>query len=245
MKKILTLIALLLLCQLTMAQKGKKGKSADGKDNKTEAISCNENAAQQNTKNTMILLETTLGNIKIELYNDTPVHSNNFVKLVKEGFYDGLLFHRVIEGFMIQGGDPNSRDAAAGARLGSGGPGYTLPAEIIPNHFHKRGAIAAARTGDQGNPMRRSSGSQFYIVHGTVTPAEQLQAYARYGFEFSEEQIEAYSTIGGAATLDAQYTVFGEVVEGMDIVDQIATAEKNGADRPKTDIKIVKASVIE
>ncbi len=240
MKKIFTLIALLLICQLGMAQKGKKkDKNAD----KTE-ISANTDT-QQNTKNTMILLETTLGNIKIELYNDTPVHSNNFVKLVKEGFYDGILFHRVIEGFMVQTGDPESKTATPGQRLGTGGPGYTLPAEIIPNHFHKRGAIAAARTGDQGNPMRRSSGSQFYIVHGTVTPETQLKAYARYGFEFSDEQIEAYSTIGGAATLDAQYTVFGEVVEGMDIVDQIATADKDGADRPKTDIKIIKATVIE
>lgn len=240
MKKILTLMLLLLVCQLTMAQKGKKkDKNAD----KTE-ISANSDT-KQNTKNTMILLETTKGNIKIELYNDTPVHSNNFVKLTKEGYYDGMLFHRVIEGFMIQGGDPDSKTAAPGERLGSGGPGYTLPAEIIPNHFHKRGAIAAARTGDQGNPMRRSSGSQFYIVHGQKTPASQLKAYSRYGFEFSDEQLKTYEEIGGAPTLDAQYTVFGEVVDGMEVVDMIATAQKDGADRPKEDIKIIKATVIE
>ncbi len=240
MKKILTLMLLLLVCQLTMAQKGKKKeKNAD----KTE-ISANTDT-QQNTKNTMILLETTKGNIKIELYNDTPVHSNNFVKLTKEGYYDGMLFHRVIEGFMIQGGDPDSKTAAPGERLGSGGPGYTLPAEIIPNHFHKRGAIAAARTGDQGNPMRRSSGSQFYIVHGQKTPASQLKAYSRYGFEFSDEQLKTYEEIGGAPTLDAQYTVFGEVVDGMEVVDMIASAQKDGADRPKEDIKIIKATAIE
>ncbi len=193
----------------------------------------------------MILLETSLGNIKIELYNDTPVHRDNFIKLVGEGFYDGILFHRVIEGFMVQTGDPESKTATKGARLGSGGPGYTLPAEIVPSHFHRRGAVAAARTGDQGNPMRRSSGSQFYIVHGQKTPASTLKQYSRYGFEFSQEQLKAYEEIGGAPTLDAQYTVFGEVVEGMDVVDKIATVEKDQADRPTTDVKIIKATVIQ
>jgi peptidyl-prolyl cis-trans isomerase B (cyclophilin B) len=233
---ILLVITMLMIPILSSAQKKHKSKNA-------EQQTVVEQQIKQNN-NTMILLETTLGNIKIELYGDTPVHSNNFKKLVEEGFYDGILFHRVIDGFMIQTGDPESKTATKGQRLGSGGPGYTLPAEIVPQHFHKRGAIAAARTGDQGNPMRRSSGSQFYIVHGTVTPAENLKAYARYGFEFSDEQLETYSTIGGAPTLDAQYTVFGEVVEGMDVVDQIATAEKDSADRPKSDIKIIKASVI-
>lgn len=200
--------------------------------------------AQKKSQNAMILLETSLGNIKIELFNDTPVHRDNFLKLVNDGFYNGVLFHRVIEGFMIQTGDPESKTAAKGDRLGSGGPGYTLPAEIVPSHFHKRGAIAAARTGDQGNPMRRSSGSQFYIVHGTKTPASTLKQYARYGFEFSDEQMKAYEEIGGAPTLDAQYTVFGEVIEGMDVVDKIATVEKDGADRPVEDVKIIKASVV-
>ncbi|MBQ9215045.1 MAG: peptidylprolyl isomerase [Bacteroidales bacterium] len=201
--------------------------------------------AQKKSKNIMILLETSLGNIKIELYNDTPVHRDNFIKLVGEGFYDGILFHRVIEGFMVQTGDPESKTATKGARLGSGGPCYTLPAEIVPSHFHKRGAVAAARTGDQGNPMRRSSGSQFYIVHGQKTPASTLKQYSRYGFEFSQDQLKAYEEIGGAPTLDAQYTVFGEVVEGMDVVDKIATVEKDQADRPTTDVKIIKATVIQ
>ncbi|MCR5453579.1 MAG: peptidylprolyl isomerase [Bacteroidales bacterium] len=238
MKKILLVItALMMMVQLSPAQKNNRNKNA-----KQQQVA--EQQVKQNN-NIMILLETTMGNIKIELYDDTPVHSNNLKKLVEEGFYDGILFHRVIDGFMVQTGDPDSKAATPGQRLGAGGPGYTLPAEIIPNHFHKRGAIAAARTGDQGNPMRRSSGSQFYIVHGTVTPAANLKAYSRYGLEFSDEQIQAYSTIGGAPTLDAQYTVFGEVVEGMDVVDKIATAERDSADRPKTDIKIVKASVID
>lgn len=224
------------MAQLSLAQKKDKNKNAQ-----QQAVA--EQQVKQNN-NIMINLETTMGTIKIELYGDTPVHSNNFKKLVEEGFYDGILFHRVIDGFMIQTGDPESKTAKPGDHLGAGGPGYTLPAEILPQHFHKRGAIAAARTGDQGNPMRRSSGSQFYIVHGKTTSADQLKAYARYGFEFSDEQLEAYATVGGAPTLDAQYTVFGEVVEGMDVVDKIATADRDAADRPKTDIKIIKASVI-
>ncbi|MBR4272768.1 MAG: peptidylprolyl isomerase [Bacteroidales bacterium] len=237
MKKTLLIItALLMMAQLSLAQKKDKNKNAQ-----QQAVA--EQQVKQNN-NIMINLETTMGTIKIELYGDTPVHSNNFKKLVEEGFYDGILFHRVIDGFMIQTGDPDSKSATPGQHLGAGGPGYTLPAEILPQHFHKRGAIAAARTGDQTNPMRRSSGSQFYIVHGKTTPAEQLKAYARYGFEFSDEQLEAYATVGGAPTLDAQYTVFGEVVEGMDVVDKIATADRDAADRPKTDIKIIKASVV-
>lgn len=235
-KTLLIIIALLMIPLLSSAQKKDKNKNAQQQQVAEQQIKQNNN--------TMIQLETTLGNIKIELYGDTPVHSNNFKKLVEEGFYDGILFHRVIDGFMIQTGDPDSKTATPGQHLGAGGPGYTLPAEILPQHFHKRGAIAAARTGDQTNPMRRSSGSQFYIVHGQVTPAEKLKAYARYGFEFSQEQLDAYATVGGAPTLDAQYTVFGEVVEGMDIVDKIATADRDAADRPKTDIKIIKASVI-
>ena len=200
--------------------------------------------AQKKSQNAMILLETSLGNIKIELFNDTPVHRDNFMKLVNEGFYDGILFHRVIKGIMIQTGDPESKTAEAGARLGSGGPGYTLPAEIVPTHYHKRGAVAAARTDDQGNPMRRSSGSQFYIVDGQKTPASTLKQYSRYGFEFSDQQLKDYEEVGGAPTLDAQYTVFGQVVEGMDVVDKIATVEKDGADRPVEDVKIIKASVV-
>ena len=195
--------------------------------------------AQQRVK-----IHTTMGDIVVKLYDETPIHRDNFLKLVREGYYDGTLMHRVIRGFMIQGGDPNSKGAAPDKMLGGGSPDYTLEAEIREGLYHKRGALAAARKDDNINPERRSSGSQFYIVHGKTTPADQLKAYARYGFEFSDEQLEAYATVGGAPTLDAQYTVFGEVVEGMDVVDKIATADRDAADRPKTDIKIIKASVI-
>ena len=235
-KTIILMITALMAMQIASAQNKNKKKDAQ-----QQAVA--EQQVKQNN-NTMILLETTMGNIKMELFDDTPVHTNNFKKLVEQGFYDGVLFHRVIEGFMIQTGEPESKTAKPGDRLGAGGPGYTIPAEIIPAHYHRRGAVAAARTGDQGNPMRRSSGSQFYIVHGKATSADQLKAYSRYGFEFSDEQLDVYATVGGAPTLDAQYTVFGQVVDGMDVVDKIATAEKDAADRPKTDIKIIKASII-
>lgn len=193
----------------------------------------------------MILMQTTMGDLKIQLYDGTPYHSENFLKLVKQGFYDGLLFHRVIDGFMIQAGDPESKDAPAGKHLGAGGPGYTLPAEILPQYFHKKGALAAARTGDQTNPQRRSSGSQFYICQGRVVDESNLARLKNYGFEFTDAQKEAYKTIGGVPQLDAQYTVFGEVVEGLDVIDKIAKVEKDKADRPVTDVKIIKATVID
>ncbi|MBR6177863.1 MAG: peptidylprolyl isomerase, partial [Bacteroidales bacterium] len=161
--------------------------------------------AQKNKSHeTMILMETSEGTMKIKLYDGTPLHRDNFIKLAKEHFYDGLLFHRVIEGFMIQGGDPESKGADAGKHLGSGGPGYTIPAELLPQYFHKKGALAAARTGDQGNPMRRSSGSQFYIVQGKTMSEAQIKQLENYGFVFSDEQKRIYETIGGTPTLDAQ-----------------------------------------
>lgn len=188
---------------------------------------------------TKALIETEYGNITIMLYDGTPVHRDNFVKLVEDGFYDGLLFHRVIKGFMIQGGDPNSKDAASGAALGSGNPGYTLPAEILPTYFHKKGALCAARTGDRSNPQRRSSGSQFYLVQGQVYTQEQLKAFEqRLHTTFTEAQREAYTTIGGTPHLDAQYTVFGEVIEGMDVIDKIATLQTDKRDRPVKDVKM-------
>lgn len=203
--------------------------------------------AQKNNKTheTMILMETSEGTMKIKLYDGTPLHRDNFIKLAKEHFYDGLLFHRVIEGFMIQGGDPESKGADASKHLGSGGPGYTIPAELLPQYFHKKGALAAARTGDQGNPQRRSSGSQFYIVHGKTISEGQIKQLENYGFVFSDEQKRIYETIGGTPTLDAQYTVFGEVVEGLDVVDKIAGTETGTADRPKKDVVILKVSVVE
>ncbi len=184
-------------------------------------------------------IETDLGNITIMLYDGTPVHRDNFVKLAKDGFYDGLLFHRVMKGFMIQGGDPNSKDAASGAALGSGNPGYTLPAEIIPTYFHKKGALCAARTGDRGNPQRRSSGSQFYLVQGQVYTEEQLNEFEqRLNTTFTDAQREAYTTIGGTPHLDAQYTVFGEVTEGIEVIDKIAALQTDKRDRPLKDVKM-------
>ena len=222
-------------------------------------------------KMTKVKLETSLGDIVVELYNETPKHRDNFVKLVKEGFYDGVLFHRVINNFMIQTGDP----------------GYTIEAEFVfPKYFHKRGALAAARTGDQFNPERRSSGSQFYIVTGQVFGTEQLMGmlqakkqdiFRRLVMENQDkikqlqesndeagihalqdelirqteteaqfdELIEAYTTIGGTPHLDGQYTVFGEVVEGMDVVDRIQNTTTGRMNRPTVDIKIIKASIVE
>ena len=251
--------------------------------------------AQNSDKEPMVLIETDHGNIKIKLYNETPQHRDNFLKLAKEGFYDGTLFHRVIKDFMIQGGDPDSKTAAPGQQLGSGGPGYTVPAEINTQFAHTKGKLSAARQGDQVNPERRSSGSQFYIVHGrTFSPADldmmamranqqaeitmchnflrlpenkemmdkwnQLaqardnaglqtmvseiipKAEATQGklqkMEYTEEQKQAYQSLGGAPHLDGQYTVFGEVVEGLDVIDKIAAVDVNQGDRPLQDVKM-------
>lgn len=244
-----------------------------------------------------VIVETTMGNFTVLLYGDTPGHRDNFLKLAREGFYNGTLFHRVIDQFMVQAGDPESRNAPAGKMLGSGDPGYTLEAEIVyPRHFHKRGALAAARQGDQVNPQRRSSGSQFYVVTGQKVPEaaigqlearmqntamqsifnglaaqhadqiRQLQATGdREGLEtlrqqliaqtesqyqanpvhMTEEMKQAYVTQGGAPHLDGQYTVFGEVIDGMDTIDKIEKVATDGNDRPTTDVKILKMTVVE
>lgn len=185
----------------------------------------------------LVKITTEFGDITLRLYNETPEHRDNFVKLVSEGFYDGTLFHRVINAFMIQGGDPNSKNAQPGQPLGTGGPDYTIQAEIVPGLFHKKGALAAARMGDQANPERRSSGSQFYIVHGRVwTPEELDRMEQQRGQAFSPEQRQAYTTIGGTPHLDAGYTVFGEVVEGLDVVDKIAAVQTAPGDRPVKDV---------
>lgn len=196
------------------------------------------------------------GRMVIRLSDETPGHRDNFKKLVSAGLYDGTTFHRVIEGFMIQGGDPNSRDDDP-SNNGQGGPGYTLPAEIVPALFHKRGALAAARTADHVNPDRRSSGSQFYIVQGTTFDdqtlkmlEQQIRMSARdSSFSFSDEARATYKEVGGAPNLDGQYTVFGEIVEGLDVVDQIAAAptpRKTGQrvspqiiDRPLDDVTML------
>ena len=245
---------------------------------------------------TKVELETSLGKIVVELYNETPQHRDNFIKLVKEGYYDGVLFHRVIKDFMVQTGDGNSKTAGPNTMLGDGDPGYTIPAEFVyPKYFHKRGALAAARTADQVNPERSSSGSQFYIVTGKIYGSEELKMMtqrmadmrkqdifrrlvnenrdrvealqksqdqaglqelqneliqlteaeaAQSPFTMTDEQINAYTTVGGTPHLDGQYTVFGEVIDGMDVVDKIQNVETGQADRPITDVKIIKARIL-
>lgn len=253
------------------------------------------NHHMENEKRTLVKLETTMGNITVALYNETPKHRDNFIKLVKEGVYDSTLFHRVIKQFMIQAGDPDSKNASDTAMLGSGDVGYTIPAEFNPKFFHKKGVLAAARQGDDVNPEKASSGCQFYIVTGRKFTEPQLlgmenkineqreealfdslarqhmkeiykmrkggdnagllelqdtlEAQAREladkeeKFRFTPEQIKAYSTIGGAPHLDGSYTVFGEVTEGMEVVDNIEIAKTNRADRPIENIRILKASI--
>ena len=241
-----------------------------------------------------VKIDTSLGEITVRLYDETPLHRDNFVKLAKEGYFDGMLFHRVIRDFMIQGGDPDSKTASPGQSLGTGGPGYTIEAEIRKDLFHKRGALAAARQGDQVNPQRRSSGSQFYIVWGQIYKEGQLRQLSKQmemqqmqqifdtlamehrdevlrlrkernhaGLQelqdklvaeteakfkamkekgeisgLSDEQIRIYTTVGGTPHLDGQYTVFGEVVEGLDVVEKIQDAETSSSDRPEEDIKM-------
>lgn len=211
--------------------------------------SCNaQSPKKQNTtpeKKYYVLIETSYGNMTVELYNETPKHRDNFLKLVKEGFYDDLLFHRVINQFMIQGGDPNSRNAKPGQMLGDGTLGYTIPAEFVPGLIHKKGALAAARQADQVNPTKASSSCQFYIVQGNVWPAQQLQMMARQmGRTLTQQQMEVYTTIGGTPHLDGDYTVFGQVIEGLDVIDKIAAVACGQADRPLSDVKM-KMSVIE
>jgi len=193
----------------------------------------------------LISMETTAGTMTIRLYDGTPKHRDNFIKLAEQGFYDGLLFHRVIDGFMIQGGDPDSKNAKSGQRLGSGGPGYTVPAEFDEAYAHVKGALAAARTGGPSNPKKASSGSQFYIVHGQKVSDDVLDNMeARKSVKYSDEAREKYTEQGGAPFLDQDYTVYGIVEKGLDIVDKIASTETDGSDRPTKDVKILKVRVI-
>ena len=186
--------------------------------------------------NTYAMIETDYGNMKVLLYNETPKHKENFIKLAKEGFYDDLLFHRVINGFMLQGGDPESRDAPPGKMLGAGGPGYLIDAEIGSPHF--KGALAAARMG-QGNPEKKSSGSQFYVVQGSVQTDAQLDNMERFKkIKYAPAQRALYKEIGGRPDLDQEYTVFGEVVEGLEVIDKIATVPTAPGDRPTQDVKM-------
>lgn len=192
-------------------------------------------------KETKVLLSTEYGNIKIKLFNETPQHRDNFIKLVKEGFYNETLFHRVIKNFMIQGGDPDSKNAQKGEFLGEGDIGYTIPAEFNPQLIHKRGALAAARQGDNVNPQKRSSGCQFYIVQGRKFTTEEIEKIikSKQGrIEYTDEQYKTYETVGGTPHLDMDYTVFGEVIEGLDVVDKIAAVKRDRKDRPLEDVKI-------
>ena len=257
------------------------------------------NKGDEKPQETMVLISTNLGDIGLKLYNETPKHRDNFIKLVNEHFYDSLLFHRVIQNFMIQGGDPESRKAKPGVMLGNGETGYTIPAEFNPKLFHKKGALAAARQGDEVNPEKASSGCQFYIVQGKPLNNADLESYeARINmgakqklfsafinrpenqrikdrfmayqkenksdslqnlsaqiepmldkelttkFKFSEEQRKVYTTIGGTPHLDGGYTVFGEVLQGVDILDKIAATPVDQASRPLNDVRILKAVIV-
>ena len=192
-------------------------------------------AQQKKEKETVVVIETSMGTIKAKLYNDTPLHRDNFIKLVNEGWYNGSPFHRVIKDFMIQGGQN------ADGRMD---PGYTVPAEFRDNHFHKKGALCAARQGDQVNPKKASSGSQFYIVQGQVFDDKKLEMYEeRLGKIFSATQRQAYKTVGGTPHLDGDYTVFGEVTEGLDIVDKIARVKTGYMDVPVEPVTITKITI--
>lgn len=195
---------------------------------------------------TKVLMKTTAGDITLILYDDTPMHRDNFIELINKKFYNGVLFHRVIPQFMIQTGDPNSKTAKAGDRLGFGSPGYTIPAEFRPALYHKKGALAAARTGGDANPNKESSGSQFYIVVGQPLSAAELDRLEQTNRhpKFTAEQRKVYTTIGGYPFLDYDYTVFGEVTKGLDVVEKISQAQRDPADRPLNDIKILSVSII-
>lgn len=213
------------------------------------AFSVSVSAQNGDDSRTQIVIETTMGNIKVVLYDETPLHSNNFKSLVNRGFYDGVLFHRVINKFMIQAGDSTSRSASPGELLGDVAEPYTIPAEIrYPEILHKRGALCMAREGDNVNPQRASSAYQFYIVYGTRFDDNmldrvqaRLDATTGGSIVLSPEVRDFYKRIGGTPHLDGQYTVFGEVVEGIDIVRNIQWVDTDANDRPLTDVRIIKA----
>jgi len=207
--------------------------SAKNKANATTATKPIERKGQK------VKVSTKYGDMVLVLYDETPMHRDNFIKLVNEGYYNGTLFHRVMQDFMIQGGDPDSKNAAPGQGLGKGGPGYTIEAEFTPEFYHKKGALAAARQPDQVNPQKRSSGSQFYIVQGKrYTDAELNQMAKRTGAFYTPEQIKVYQTIGGTPFLDTEYTVFGEVVDGMGVIDKIAAVKTSAQNRPVEDLEM-------
>jgi cyclophilin family peptidyl-prolyl cis-trans isomerase len=184
--------------------------------------------SQKAEKGKMVVIHTNYGDMKLKLYDETPQHRDNFIKLIKEGWYENSPFHRIIKDFMIQGG---------GNGNGKQDPGYTIEAEILPQYFHTKGALSAARMPDNVNPEKRSSGSQFYIVHGRTFSEAEMQMFAkRYKKTFTQEQMDAYATIGGAPHLDGDYTVFGELVEGFDVVDKIASVKTVAGNRPAEEL---------
>lgn len=216
MKKMIALFAILAITGIAARAQNKKAPAA--------------------AKEQIVEITTEYGTMKIKLYNETPKHRDNFIKLVSEGFYNDLLFHRIIKGFMIQGGDPQSKGATPEKMLGSGDVGYKVPAEIQNGLHHKKGALCAAR---DGNPEKASSGCQFYIVQGKTFTDEEINAMeARLGFKYTEKQRNDYKTLGGTPQLDQNYTVFGEVIEGMDVIDKIAAVKTKPGDRPEQDVKM-------
>lgn len=185
------------------------------------------------------VVETDLGNMTFELFDETPGHRDNFIKLAEAGFYDGTLFHRVMSNFMIQGGDPDSKGAAPSMRLGMGGPGYTIPAEILPQFIHTKGMLAAARRPDAVNPEKQSSGSQFYIVHGAPVNPQMLEMFnnQRAGkFTYTAEQMAEYAATQGTPNLDGDYTIFGRMIDGFEVLDAIAAMQVDRANRPLQDV---------
>lgn len=215
-----------------------------------QAFSQKEVRVRKKDRKKDVELLTDSGSIILRLSDSTPLHRDNFIKLVKQKYYDSVLFHRVIQNFMIQAGDPKSKHAKAGERLGNGGPTYTVPAEFRPSLFHKKGVLAAARQGDSLNPRKESSGSQFYIVQGKKFTHAQLDSVEQFrlkGRKLPPEHRAVYESIGGSPHLDQNYTIFGEVVQGLDVVDQIAgtaTSGRQEGDRPLTDIHIIKARLV-
>lgn len=216
------------------------------------SIAQTANTTTSTEKLAKVLIETTMGNIELELYNETPLHRDNFIKLVEtHHFYDSLLFHRVIPNFMIQAGDPRSKHAKSGELLGTSSLDYTIPAEIrLPKIYHKRGALAAAREGDQTNPEHRSSSTQFYIVYGKTCNDRMLEKANQnlknlFGdsITLSTEMINAYTSIGGTPHLDGTYTVFGEVTQGMDVVEKIQNVERDANDRPLVNVRIIRTTI--
>ena len=230
MKKLLILSSLIFLSVISFSQQEVKIKKKDRRKD--------------------VELVTNYGNIVLRLNDSAPLHRDNFIRLVKTGYYDSVLFHRVINRFMIQSGDPESKHAEKGQPLGNGGPKYTIPAEFRVTLFHRKGVLAAARDGDDVNPEKASSGSQFYIVQGkkfTDAGLDSVETYRLKGRKIPDDQREVYKTIGGTPHLDQGYTVFGEVVSGLDVVDSIAavpTSKDEDRDRPLEDVRIIKAHLI-